>query len=116
MDSTLLISSETIGGAFSFAGFGNIVGGGIAINSLGKLALTGTSILTGLGVFGANAMLSKGFGPRMGHNQYENKQFKQLCTKHHLTKDEARVLHEYISHQNYSYHEIEKIIFELFGK
>lgn len=31
-------------------------------------------------------------------------------------KTEEEKLHSYISHQNYTYHEIEELIFELFGK
>ena len=92
------------------------IGGAIAISSIGELTLVGAGVLTGAVSFGATVMFAKGVGPRMGHNQYENKQFKQLCNKHHLTKEEARILHDYISHQNLSYHEIEEIIFELFGK
>ena len=36
--------------------------------------------------------------------------------KHNLTKTEEEKLHRYISYQNYTYHEIEELIFELFGK
>ena len=112
----LLSSTATIGGGLAFTGIGGTIGGAIAASSIGELALAGVGALTGGISFGANVMFAKGFGPRMGHNQYENKQFKQLCNKHHLTKDEARILHDYISHQNLSYHEIEQIIFELFRK
>ena len=50
----------------------------------------------------------------MGHNQYENKQFNSLCNKYKLTKDQRKILHDYISDQNYSYREIEQLIIELF--
>lgn len=111
----MLASSGSIGG-MALAGVFGSTGGVIAISSLGQLALAGALGLTVVGTVGATYMFAKGNGPRMGHNQYENKQFHQLCNKHHLTKEEERMLHDYISHQNYSYHEIERIIFELFGK
>ena len=66
---------------------------------LGATALGG---VVGAGV-GAVYMFSKGNGPRIGHNHYENKQFRQLCRKHNLTKTEEEKLHRYISHQNYIY-------------
>ena len=59
-------------------------------------------------------MFAKGNGPRMGHNQYENKQFNSLCNKYKLSKEQRRILHDYISGQNYSYKEIEQLIIELF--
>ena len=62
------------------------------------------------------AMFAKGNGPRMGHNQYENKQFNHLCNKYKLTKDQRRILHEYISGNNMTYKEIENAIIELFFK
>ena len=73
-------------------------------------------VATALGTLAAGIMFAKGFGPRMGHNQHENKQIDDLCKKHHLTKDERRRLHEEISHQNYTYEQIEELIWELFHK
>lgn len=61
-------------------------------------------------------MFAKGNGPRIGHNQYENKQFNSLCNKYKLKKQQRRILHKNISGQNYSYHEIERLIIELFFK
>ena len=79
------------------------------------LSATGAQILGVAGaLIGSIIVFSKGSGPRMGHNQYENKQFNSLCNKHKLTKEQRRILHDYISGQNYSYHEIEQIIIELF--
>lgn len=80
------------------------------------MTISGTLGLLAAGALGAVYMFSKGNGPRIGHNHYENKQFRQLCRKHNLTKTEEEKLHRYISHQNYTYHEIEELIFELFGK
>ena len=98
----------------SGAALGYATGGAAAMS----MEIVGAGIIaTGMAaILGALYNFSKGFGPRMGHNQYENKQFKQLCSKHHLTKEEARTLHDLISHENYSYHEIEQLIYELFGK
>ena len=112
----LLTAGGTIGGGMALAGVGGATVGGIAISTCGLLALSGAAAITAVASLGLTTMLSKGFGPRMGHNQYENAQFDKLCRKHHLTKDEARILHEEISHQNYDYHQIEEIIKELFGK
>lgn len=95
-----LASTSTISGGLAFVcGLGS-TGGAIALSTVGKIALTGAIGLTAVGAFGATIMFSKGFGPRMGHNQFENKQFNQLCNKDHLTKEETRVLHDYISHEN----------------
>lgn len=80
------------------------------------MTISGTLGLIAAGVVGAVYMFSKGNGPRIGYNHYENKQFRQLCRKHNLTKNEEEKLHRYISHQNYTCHEIEELIFELFGK
>ena len=47
------------------------------INSGGALmyGVTGVQVLGVAGLLGATYMFAKGNGPRMGHNQYENKQF-----------------------------------------
>ncbi|MCF0124474.1 MAG: hypothetical protein HUJ68_01745, partial [Clostridia bacterium] len=82
------------------------------LQAVGDFSLVGSAGVA----LGAALMFSKGFGPRIGHNQFENKQFKYLCNKHHLTKDEARFLHEYISHNNYTFREIEQLIWDLFKK
>ena len=95
-----LVAPVMLDGAVGYAVIGTVTGAQIGA------AVLGAGLL----------MFAKGSGPRMGHNQYENKQFKQLVGKHQLTKEEARTLHDFISHQNYSYHEIEEIIFNLFRK
>lgn len=93
-------------------------GGALSLGITGAVELTisGTLGLIAAGAVGAVYMLSKGNGPRIGHNHYGNKQFRQLCRKHNLTKTEGEKLYRYISYQNYTYHEIEELIFELFGK
>lgn len=80
-----------------------VTAGAIGVTSAGALAATKGLI-----------RFSKGYGPRIGHNQYENKQVDSLCKKYKLTKTQRRILHDYISGQNYTYHEIEEIIIELF--
>ena len=93
-------------------------GGALMFGITGTMAVTvtGAQVLGVAGVLAAGGLLmfAKGNGPRMGHNQYENKQFNSLCNKYKLTKEQRRILHDYISGQNYSYHEIEQIIKELF--
>ncbi len=54
-------------------------------------AIAGT--LAGVDLLSGSLMLVKGFGPRLGHNQYENKQIDYLCRKHHLTLKEREILH-----------------------
>ena len=93
-------------------------GGALTFGITGTTAVTVTGAQV-LGVAGALAaggllMFAKGNGPRMGHNQYENKQIDSLCKKYNLSKEQRRILHDYISGQNYSYKEIEEIIIELF--
>ena len=111
-----------IGSALSsFAGQKFTFGAGLSISSSGValsagFTITGAQVLTVTGALVASGLLmfAKGNGPRMGHNQYENKQFNSLCNKYRLTKDQRRILHDYISGQNLSYHEIEKAIIDLF--
>ena len=40
----------------------------------------------------------------------------RLYRKHKLTMKERELLHRKVSHQNYSYREIEEITWEMFGK
>ena len=35
-------------------------------------------------------MFAKSNGPRMGHNQYENKQIDSLCKKYDLSKEQKK--------------------------
>ena len=99
--------------------FGWINSGGalmFGITGTTAITVTGAQVLGVAGAFAAGGLLmfAKGNGPRMGHNQYENKQIDSLCKKYNLSKDQRRILHDYISGQNYSYKEIERIIIELF--
>ncbi len=100
----------------SLLALGQLSTGGVAtVSATGAITIsvTGTQILDATAI-GIAVLLSKGIGPRMGHNGYENKQFRDLSKKHHLTKEE--VLHNEISGHNYSYGEIEELIYDLFGK
>lgn len=91
-------------------------GGALMFGITGTMAvtITGAQVLGVAGLLGATYVFAKCNGPRMGHNQYENKQFNSLCNKYKLTKNQRRILYDYISGQNYSYHEIEQVIKELF--
>ena len=104
------------GGGFAFAGGLESIGVAISSTVAGNLVIAEAIGLTCAGSLASSGliMFAKGNGPRMGHNQYENKQFNSLCNKYKLTKEQRRILHDYISGQNYSYHEIEQIIKELF--
>ena len=112
--------SEFAGTTFSTSipTLGLINSGGVAaigVTGAITISVTGSQILTGTAI-GVAILFSKGYGPRMGHNGYENKQFRDLSKKHHLTEKEQEILHDEISHKNYSYREIEQLIFDLFGK
>ena len=98
----------TFGAGLSLSSSGAALYAGFTITGAQALTVAGTLVASGL------LMFAKGNGPRMGHNQYENRQVNSLCNKYKLTKDQRRILHDYISGQNYSYKEIERIIIELF--
>ena len=103
-------------GVLAFAGGVGTVGVTISGAVAGTVVAAGAIGLTYAGALAASGlmMFAKGNGPRMGHNQYENKQFNSLCNKYKLTKSQRRTLHDCISGQNYSYKEIEQLIIELF--
>ena len=103
----------------SISTFGWINSGGtlmFGITGTIEITVSGKQVLSVAGALVANGLLmfAKGNGPKMGHNQYENKQFNSLCNKYKLSKEQRRNLHDYISGQNYSYKEIEQLIIELF--
>ena len=112
----LAVSLFEFGGGYALAGGLGYMGLAISGTMAGTLVTAGAIGLTCIGALAISGimMFAKGNGPRMGHNQYENKQFNSLCNKYKLTKEQRRILHDYISGQNYSYKEIEKIIIELF--
>ena len=91
---------------------------GLAIGAVVSAGIVGANLLfcavVSAGIVGANLLFLKGNGPRLGHNQYENKQIDSLCKQFNLTKVQRRILHEYITGQNLSYQEIKRIIIELF--
>lgn len=64
----------------------------------------------GTAVVGIIVLLAKGSGHRIGHNPFENKQFKHPCKKYKLTKDKEENLHREISQKIYIYKEVEEII------
>ena len=49
------------------------------------------------------------------NNQRQNKQIDDICRKYGLDKKQRRILHNDISHQNYSYHEIVEIAKSIVG-
>ena len=51
-----------------------------------------------------------------GNRAVQKEQVNTLVKKHHLSKQERQILHDEISHQGYGYHEIEELIYTLFGK
>ena len=111
----LAASLLTSGGGLSLAGAG---AAGLTMSGVmaANIVVGGSLVVSAAGALAASSLLmfAKGNGPRMGHNQYEKKQIDSLCKKYNLSKEQRRILHDYISGQNYSYHEIEQIIKELF--
>ena len=62
---------------------------------------------------GGKQKMGHPIGKMSGNRVVQKEQIDALSIKHHLTKEERRLLHEEISHQGLGYHEIEKLIFEL---
>ena len=50
-----------------------------------------------------------------GARQYDHV-LGAISSKHYFTTDERNVLHDRISHQGLGYHDIEELIYDLFGK
>lgn len=65
---------------------------------------------------GGTQKMGRAIGKMSGNRVIQRKQIDALYSKHHLTDDERRVLHDEISHQGLGYHEIEELIYDLFGK
>ena len=83
-----------------------------AIVAGGAIAVSGSAAGLELGI-----RLAKGNGSRMGHNQHENKQIDDICKEFKLSKDQRRILHDYL--QDYggrcTYKQIKEIVNLLFG-
>ena len=75
-------------GAAAIAGGSIAAGGATAVVGAGAVvagsALTATGILGG--ILGLNVLFAKGSGPRIGHNQYENKQFRDAMEELNFKK------------------------------
>ncbi|MFA7417317.1 MAG: RHS repeat-associated core domain-containing protein [Acholeplasma sp.] len=106
---------QLMSSSWSFGSQALMTAGGQIVLTQG-ITITGAQVLAGTGALalGGFVLFAKGFGSRMGHNQYENKQIDQLSKKYNLSRSQRRILHEYISKRNYSYKKIEEIIIELF--
>jgi len=68
---------------------------GGAMVTFGGLVISGSQVLAGmttLGLLTAAGLVrfAKGHGPRMGHNQHENRQFKQAMNKLGIKKTDPR--------------------------
>ena len=84
---------------------------------IGFYPITGTAPIPGKGKnIGGKQKMGHPIGKMSGNRVVQKEQIDALSIKHHLTKEERRLLHEEISHQGLGYHEIEKLIFELFEK
>ena len=104
----------TIPAVGAFAGTSFSIGGGLSISAGGAAAatagvtITGTQVLAGAGVLAGAAslagimMFAKGNGPRMGHNQYEKKQWNEAMRRLGITdKDLMRRLHNNLHKYEY---------------
>ena len=96
---------------FSLPTLGTVSGGGsLALVSGVTISITGAQVLTLVG-FGT-IMFSKGFGPRMGHNQYERKMWDEAMQRIGVKdKRVRRILHDQI--HNYEYKDNLKDLIEL---
>ena len=90
------IEAFLLGGVASGLSIGALSGGGFGLAlSNGYTIATATvqtlSIATA-GVIGIESLMffAKGSGPRMGHNQYENKQFKEAMKRLRIKRSDPR--------------------------
>lgn len=104
------------------AGFGEVLSLGFATVPAGAVAIHG-SALAGVSAY-AGLAEARGFAdyfardrsgsssgrPKMGNNGTKNEEVTSLVKKYNLDKINQRKLHDYITRQNYSRSDIEKII------
>ena len=92
LSSTANILSNFLSNSFTFA-VPQIAGSTIA---MGTISVTGAQIaIVGTGVLGGTIAFSKGFGPRMGHNQHENQMWDEAMRQLGIKdKDLIRRLHQ----------------------
>lgn len=84
---------------------------------VGVAPITGTAPVPGKGkVVGGTQKMGRAIGKMSGNRVVQRKQVDALSKKHHLYPYERKILHDEISHQGLGYHEIEELIYELFGK
>ncbi len=99
----LLTSSSSIGCGFALAGGLGATGGVLAVSTIGEIALVGAAALTGIGALGITYLFSKGFGPRMGHNQHEKQMWDEAMKRLDIKdKDLMRRLHNEIHKYPYA--------------
>ena len=108
------VASSLIPAANSFARMTFTIGGGISASAGGAAAatagitITGAEImvaggvLAGTAVLGGIMMFAKGNGPRMGHNQYEKKQWEEAMRRLNISnKDTMQRLHHKLHKYEY---------------
>ena len=99
----LLTSSSSIGCGFALAGGLGATGGVLAVSTIGEIALVGAAALTGIGALGITYLFSKGFGPRMGHNQHEKQMWDEAMKRLDIKdKDLMHRLHNEIHKYPYA--------------
>lgn len=114
-----IIGAITVTGGFALAATGT--GGGALVATPIVIVIDGTLVLVGGVLIAAGLVLMMSSGGTPGNNQAQNRQFKGAVREgerqigRRLTKDEIRQVHDAISGQNYGYHEIVKLIVEMFG-
>lgn len=103
--------SSYIGSIFSSIGAAS----GLAFVGGGTSSATMASILEAMLAAGALALFAKGFGPRMGHNQYEKKQWDEAMRRLGIKdKDLIRRLHN--EKNKYPYQDTLKGLIEVLEK
>ncbi len=108
------IAPQAAGALSSFANSSFTLGGGMSISASGAAAatagitITGAEImvaggvLAGAAVLGGIMMFAKGNGPRMGHNQYEKKQWEEAMRRLNISnKDTMQRLHHKLHKYEY---------------
>lgn len=78
--------------------------------------ITGIKPVIGMPPIVGKARMGRGIRNMSANRNIQKEQINYLAKRHKLSKDEREILHRYISHEGYGFHEIEQAIFDLFGK
>ena len=115
LEGFMLLANHYLNGTTYFDGIVNW-----QVNSAGRITgvapIIGIAPTFGRGFKGGKMKMGRAIGKMSGNRNVQKELINALVRKHNLNKDERRALHDEISHQGYSYEEIDRLIFELFKK